>query len=64
MSVKTTKMTVAVMIEGDAVARERNCSGRLIQAVHMRAAYPGSREGAKTRRRTLRLTFVCLRGFA
>jgi len=39
MSANVKRMTVAVMREGDAV-RERNCSGRLIQAVHMRPAYP------------------------
>jgi len=40
MRANVKRMTVAVMMEGVAVARERNCSGRLIQAVHMRSAYP------------------------
>lgn len=40
-------MTVAVMMEGDAVAGELTCSRRLIQAIHMRLAYPLQRISAK-----------------
>jgi hypothetical protein len=42
------RMTVAVMMKGDVAVGERTCSSRLIQAAHIRAAYPLTEISAKT----------------